>query len=39
MKVKAFIEGAKRAEAQLAAAAAAGPPSAGTGPYDWAEDE
>jgi phosphoribosylanthranilate isomerase len=39
MKVKAFIEGAKRAEAQLAASAAAGPQSTGTGPYDWADDE
>jgi phosphoribosylanthranilate isomerase len=39
MKVKAFIEAAKRAEAQLAAAGAAGPESAGVGPYDWADDE
>jgi hypothetical protein len=39
MKVKAFIEGAKRAEAQLAESAAAEPQSTGIGPYDWAEDE
>lgn len=39
MKLKAFIEGAKRAEAQLAESAAAEPQSTGIGPYDWADDE
>jgi phosphoribosylanthranilate isomerase len=39
LKVKAFIEAAKRAEAQLAAPEAGAPESTGSGPYDWAEDE
>jgi phosphoribosylanthranilate isomerase len=39
MKVKAFIEAARRAEAQLAAVAADRAESFSIGPYDWAEDE
>jgi phosphoribosylanthranilate isomerase len=39
MKVKAFIEAAKRAEVQMAAEEAAAPESPGLGPYDWADDE
>ena len=39
MKVKAFIEAARRAEAQLLSAAPQVAKGASTGPYDWAEDE
>jgi phosphoribosylanthranilate isomerase len=39
MKVKAFVEAAKRAEATLAEATATLSQGAFEGPYDWAEDE
>ena len=39
MKVKAFLEAAKRAEAQLSTPAAGPPESGAMAPYDWAEDE
>jgi phosphoribosylanthranilate isomerase len=39
MKVKAFVEAARRAEAQVLAATAKVSDSGSTGPYDWAEDE
>jgi phosphoribosylanthranilate isomerase len=39
MKLKAFVEEARRAEAHLAAATAKVPESLSTAPYDWAEDE
>jgi phosphoribosylanthranilate isomerase len=39
MKVKAFIEAARRAEARVAEASASRRESSSTGPYDWAEDE
>ncbi|MCL6092080.1 MAG: phosphoribosylanthranilate isomerase, partial [Actinobacteria bacterium] len=41
MKLKAFIEAARRAEAGLLAEMAAGGAveASGVGPYDWAEDE
>ena len=39
MKVKAFVEAARRAEAQVAAAAAKVPGSGTFVPYDWADDE
>ncbi len=39
MKVKAFVEAAKRAEADLAEATATLSRGAFEGPYDWAEDE
>jgi phosphoribosylanthranilate isomerase len=39
MKVKAFLEAAKRAEAQVAAPPSRPPAGAPAGPYDWADDE
>ena len=39
MKVKAFLQAAKRAEAQVAAPPAGLPAGAPVGPYDWADDE
>ncbi|HTV11482.1 MAG TPA: phosphoribosylanthranilate isomerase [Acidimicrobiales bacterium] len=39
MKLKAFIEAARRAEQQLAAASAKMAGSSSIGPYDWADDE
>ena len=39
MKVKAFVEAAKRAEAALAEAKGEPSESAFEDPYDWAEDE
>ncbi len=39
MKVKAFVEAAKRAEAELVEATATLSQGAFEGPYDWAEDE
>ncbi len=39
MKVKAFIEAARGAEAQVLAATPQAAKGASTGPYDWAEDE
>jgi phosphoribosylanthranilate isomerase len=39
MKLKAFVEEARRAEAQLAAATDKVAEGLSTGPYDWADDE
>ena len=39
MKVKAFVEAAKRAEAEMARSTVNLSPGAADGPYDWAEDE
>lgn len=39
MKLKAFVEEARRAEAQLAAAIDKVAEGLSTGPYDWADDE
>jgi phosphoribosylanthranilate isomerase len=39
MKVKAFVDAARHAEAQVAAATAKVAESGSEGPYDWAEDE
>jgi phosphoribosylanthranilate isomerase len=39
MKLKAFVEEARRAEALLAAASDKGAEGLSTGPYDWADDE
>ncbi len=39
MKVKAFVEAARRAEAQMEAAGAKVAGSEPIGPYDWADDE
>ncbi len=39
MKLKAFIEAARRAEAGLEAARPRPPAGAAAGPYDWADDE
>ncbi|MGH9105374.1 MAG: phosphoribosylanthranilate isomerase [Acidimicrobiales bacterium] len=39
MKLKAFVEAARRAEAQVAAGAARMAASASISPYDWADDE
>jgi hypothetical protein len=39
MKLKAFVEAAKRAEAHVAAATAKVSEVGSLGPYDWAEDE
>jgi phosphoribosylanthranilate isomerase len=39
MKVKAFVEAARHAEAQVLADAPKVPPGSSTSPYDWADDE
>ena len=39
MKLKAFVEAARNAEAHLAARTAKVGPTSSTAPYDWAEDE
>jgi len=39
MKLKAFVEAARRAEGQIASATAKVAQSSSTAPYDWADDE
>jgi len=39
LKLKAFVDAARRAEARIAAASAGAGASVSNGPYDWAEHE